>query len=161
MISRLDDNVTKALKQYGLQYEAIECDPDLADTSEFCEKYGYQLQDSANAILVTSKKVDPAVYALCVVLATTRLDVNKAVCKALGVKRASFADAETTKAITGMMIGGVTAPGIDEIPIFVDAHVMQRPAVVMGGGNRNSKLILQPTELLKLPHTIVVNNLAV
>lgn len=160
MNARLDYKVAEALEQHDLKYEAIECDPDLADTAAFCEKYGYNLEDSANAILVTSKKVEPAIYTLCIVLATTRLDVNKAVCAQLGVKRASFADAETTKLVTGMMIGGVTAPGVKDIPIFIDSNVMSRETVVMGGGNRSSKCILSPAELLKLPNTSVVTDLA-
>lgn len=157
---KLDPKVAAALAHYDLAYEAIDCDPELADTAAFCEQYGYSLSESANAILVASKKVEPTQYALCIVLATTRLDVNKTVCAELGVKKASFADAETTKAITGMMIGGVTAPGVKDIPLLIDANVIEQPRVVMGGGNRSSKLILDPKELLKLPNARAVENLA-
>jgi prolyl-tRNA editing enzyme YbaK/EbsC (Cys-tRNA(Pro) deacylase) len=59
-----------------------------------------------------------------------------------------------------MLIGGVTAPGIAETPIYVDSAVMQQPAVVMGGGNRSSKLLLDPRELLKLPQVSVIEGLA-
>jgi len=158
--AQLDSKVEAALEKHGLVYSVIACDPKLADTAAFCEKYGYTLDESANAILVASRKVEPTRYALCIVLATTRLDVNKAVCKRLGVKRASFADAETTKEITGMMIGGVTAPGVDSIPIFIDSVVVEQSSVVMGGGNRHSKLVLNPRELLKLPNAQVVDGLA-
>jgi prolyl-tRNA editing enzyme YbaK/EbsC (Cys-tRNA(Pro) deacylase) len=127
----------------------------------FCEHYGFTLEQAANTILVASRKVEPTQYALCVVLGTTRLDVNKKVCELLGVKRASFADAETTRALTGMEIGGVVAIGTDpEIPVYIDSHVLAQAKVVMGGGNRTSKLVLSPQELLKLPHAQVVENLA-
>ena len=148
-----------ALDQAGLQYKVLDCDPDLADTAEFCAHYHFGLDQSANAIVVAGKG-DPAKYACCVVLATTKLDVNKAVCKQLGVKRASFASGEQTRELTGMEIGGVTPFGIPAgMPIFVDAAVLQQKEVVMGGGNRSSKVILNPRELLQFPGVTVVENL--
>jgi prolyl-tRNA editing enzyme YbaK/EbsC (Cys-tRNA(Pro) deacylase) len=94
------------------------------------------------------------------VLATTRLDVNKKVCQLMEIKRASFADAETTIALTGMMIGGVTAVGLTDLPIYIDARVLAQPEIVMGGGNRSTKLLLNPHELTKLPTVQVVEGLA-
>ncbi len=152
--------VEAALVEHGLTYEVLACDPDLADTAAFCDHYGFSLDQSANTILVTSKKVEPAQYAVCVVLGTTRLDVNKSVRELLGVKRASFADAETTQAVTGMEIGGVTAIGTSVHTIYIDAAVLARERVVMGGGNRTSKLLLKPQELAKLPHAVVIDGLA-
>jgi prolyl-tRNA editing enzyme YbaK/EbsC (Cys-tRNA(Pro) deacylase) len=137
------------------------CDPSLADTAAFCEAYGFSLGQSANAILVAGK-ADPKKYACCIVLATTRLDVNKAVVRQMGVKKASFANADDTQRITGMQIGGVTLFGLPtDIPIYVDAAVMDQPEVVMGGGNRSSKVILNPQELVKLPGVVVVAGLAI
>ena len=78
----------------------------------------------------------------------------------MGIKRASFADGETTNKITGMIIGGVTAIGISDLPIYIDSRVMEQAEVVMGGGNRSSKVLLNPQELLKLPNVEVVENLA-
>ena len=78
----------------------MKCDPELADTTAFCEHYGFTLDQSANTIVVASKKTEPTKYAICVGLATTSLDVNKKVTALLGVKRASFADAETTEKLT-------------------------------------------------------------
>jgi len=76
------------------------------------------------------------------------------------VRRVSFADADTTVEVTGMQIGGVTAPGIVGLPLWVDAAVLGRERVVMGGGNRSSKLVLDPRELLKLPGVEVIDGLA-
>lgn len=152
--------VREALEHYGITAEVLECDPELADTAAFCNHYGFSLSQSANTILVASRKVDPAKYAVCVVLATTRLDVNKKVCELLGVKKASFADAETTKQLTGMEIGGVVAVGLGNLPIYVDSAVMGQQTVVMGGGNRSSKLVLDPRELRKLSDAAVVDGLA-
>lgn len=152
--------VAASLAQHGLAYEVLECPPELADTAAFSAHYGFSLDEAANAILVTSRKVEPPIHALCVVLGSSRLDVNHAVRDLLGVRRASFADAETTVAVTGMMIGGVTAPGVDAVPVYIDAGVMRQARVVMGGGNRSSKLLLDPAELLKLPGVNVVEELA-
>jgi prolyl-tRNA editing enzyme YbaK/EbsC (Cys-tRNA(Pro) deacylase) len=152
--------VEQTLKDHKIVYRILECTPELADTAAFCEHYNIPVDQAANTILVASKKVEPTKYAVCVVLGTARLDVNKAVCKLLGVKRASFADAETTIKLTDMMIGGVTAVGIKELPIYVDSAVLEKPEVVMGGGNRSSKIQLNPAELKKLPNVQVITDLA-
>ncbi|MFC9333167.1 YbaK/EbsC family protein [Arthrobacter sp. NPDC057009] len=152
--------VADALAAHGVAHEVLECLPELADTAEFCAHYGFSLEQAANTILIASKKVEPPRYAVCLVLGTTRLDVNRAVRALLDVKRASFADAETTTALTGMLVGGVTVPGIEGLPVYVDRAVTEVPRVVMGGGNRSSKIVLDPAELLKLPGVEVVDGLA-
>lgn len=146
----LDQKVADELEERSIDYEVIACNPDLADTAAFCAHYNFALEQSANTLVVMSRKVEPVRYAVCVVLATTKLDVNKKVCQLLSVKRASFADGETTKKVTGMMIGGVTAIGITDLPIYIDSAVMEQRQIVMGGGNRSSKLLLDPQELTKL-----------
>jgi prolyl-tRNA editing enzyme YbaK/EbsC (Cys-tRNA(Pro) deacylase) len=153
--------VAGAVAAHGLLVEVLACDPGLADTAAFCAHYGFELADAANTIVVTSKKVEPPRMAACVVLGTTRLDVNRVVRERLGVRRASFADAETTVGRTGMLVGGVTAPGIDGLPLWIDSAVLRRERVVMGGGNRSSKLVLHPSELLKLPGAEIIEGLAV
>jgi prolyl-tRNA editing enzyme YbaK/EbsC (Cys-tRNA(Pro) deacylase) len=156
----LDPLVQRAVLSNGVAYEVLPCDPDLADTAAFCAHYGFAIEQAANTIIVASKKVAPPKFAACVVLGTTRLDVNKKVSELLGVKRLSFADEKATTDLTGMMIGGVTAFGIGGLPIYVDSAVMEQAQVVMGGGNRSSKLLLNPIELNKLPNVLVVEGLA-
>lgn len=154
------DKVQSALDRHGLEYKVLECDPKLADTAQFCEAYGFGLEQSANAIVVMGKGAEPK-FCVCVVLATTRLDVNKAVCKLLGVRKASFASSEQTSELTGMEIGGVTPFGLPEnLPIYVDAAVMQQKEVVTGGGNRSAKIVLDPQEFGKVPNLQIVENLA-
>jgi prolyl-tRNA editing enzyme YbaK/EbsC (Cys-tRNA(Pro) deacylase) len=144
-----------------VEHEIVPCDPALADTAAFCEAYGYSPDESANTILVVGKS-DPPRYVACVVLATTRLDVNRAVRTRLGVKKASFADPEQTKAITGMLIGGVTALGLPEdLPIWVDARVVERPRIILGGGSRSCKVVGPPDVLLPQPAVEVVPDLAI
>lgn len=159
-MSELHPKVVEALQTTTTGYEIIPCDPKLADTEAFCAEYGFSPQDSANTILVIGKS-DPAVYVACVVLATTKLDVNKAVSKRLGIKRCSFASAEQTIEQTDMMIGGVTAIGLStSLPIWIDAAVMERDAVILGGGSRSAKLYCSPKLLLELPNAEVVEGLA-
>jgi prolyl-tRNA editing enzyme YbaK/EbsC (Cys-tRNA(Pro) deacylase) len=152
--------VRRQLKDLGVEHEIMACDPDLADTAAFCEAYGVEPADSANTIVVVGKS-EPPVYAACVVLATTRLDVNKTVRKRLRTRKASFASAEETRSLTGMLIGGVTAFGLPaELPIWIDSRVMERDEVVLGGGSRSSKVRLRPADLAKLPNAEVVDGLA-
>lgn len=144
--------------------EVVDCDPALADTAAFCAAYGYELDDSANAIVVVGKAARqdvPPVYAACVVLASTRLDVNRAVRKRLGTKKASFAPPDVTAEITGMAIGGVTPFSLpDGLPLWIDARVMARGRIVVGGGSRAAKVVGPPSMLLAVPSAEVVDDLA-
>lgn len=151
----------RQLDGLGVDYDIVPCDPDLADTAAFCAAYGYRMEDSANTIVVAGK-ADPPVQAACVVLATTRLDVNRTVRNRLGVRKASFASAEDTERLTGMTIGGVTAFGLPPgLPLWVDGRVMQRERIVLGGGSRSCKVVAPPAILLALPGVEVVEGLAV
>lgn len=152
--------LTAAIEPIGIDYELFACDPALADTAAFCAAYGFAPEDSANTILVVGKS-DPPRYAACVVLAPNRLDVNRVVRDRLGTRKASFAAAESTRDITGMEIGGVTVFGLPEgLPIWIDARVMERERIVVGGGSRSWKVILDPASLLSIPGASVVEGLA-
>ena len=154
------DDIHRHLQRLGVAYEIIPCDPALADTAAFCAAYGYAPEDSANTIVVIGK-ADPPHYAACVVLATTRLDVNRTVRERLGVRKASFASADDTRALTGMEIGGVTAFGLPaDMPLWVDGRVMRRERIILGGGSRSCKVLARPAILLALPGVEVVEGLA-
>ncbi len=160
MDEKLDPAVLATLRQHNIAFKVFVCDPAFADTAAFCEQYGFSPEQSANTIVVASRKTEPTRYAACIVLATTRLDVNKKVCQLMEIKKASFADSELAAELTGMMIGGVTAIGIANMPIYIDSRVMEQTEIIMGGGNRSSKVLLDPKELTKLPNTQVVIDLA-
>jgi prolyl-tRNA editing enzyme YbaK/EbsC (Cys-tRNA(Pro) deacylase) len=154
------DRLIEVLEPLGVEYALFACDPALADTAAFCAAYGFAPEDSANTILVAGR-ADPPPYAACVVLAPTRLDVNRTVKERLGTRKASFAPAEDTRAITGMEIGGVTVFGLPAgLPIWVDARVMRRERIVLGGGSRAWKVIGPPALLLALPGVEVIEGLA-
>ena len=144
--------------------EVVDCDPALADTAAFCAAYGYAMEDSANAIVVVGKASStavPPVYAACLVLATTRLDVNRIVRKRLGTTKASFAPADATVDLTGMTIGGVTPFALPvDLPLWIDSRVMDRRRIVVGGGSRAAKVVGPPTMLLTISAAEVVEDLA-
>ncbi len=155
------ERLRRALDGSGVPYELFPCDPALADTAAFCAAYGFDPADSANTIVIVGK-AEPRRFAACVVLAPHRLDVNRVVRVRLGTRRASFAAADETRALTGMEIGGVTPFGLPpDLPLWVDARVMTRARIVLGGGSRSWKVIAPPQILLTLPGVEVVDGLAV
>ncbi len=152
--------VVTVLEGLGVAYEILHIDPALADTAEFCAHYGIPLDQSANTIIVASKK-EPKQHCACLVLATTRLDVNHAVRKLMGASRVSFASGDETKALTGMLIGGVTIFALPaDLPIYVDERVMAPAWIIVGGGGRSTKVRLAPEVLRRLPNVKVVPGLA-
>jgi prolyl-tRNA editing enzyme YbaK/EbsC (Cys-tRNA(Pro) deacylase) len=152
--------VVAHLQRLGVDHEIVPCDPALADTAEFCEAYGYSPDDSANTIVVVGKGAVPK-HVACVVLASTRLDVNGVVRKRLEVRKASFASADETIELTGMTIGGVTAFALpDGMPIWIDSAVMARERIILGGGSRSIKVLTPPSTLSKLDGAEVVDGLA-
>ncbi|MGB8862295.1 MAG: YbaK/EbsC family protein [Ilumatobacteraceae bacterium] len=156
----VEARVRAALAATGEAYEVIACDPSLADTAAFCAAYGYSPDISANTIIAIGKGAAP-VYVACIALATTRLDVNGAIRRRLEVRKASFASADDTIAVTGMQIGGVTPFALPtELPIWVDAEVMRREQLILGGGSRSIKVLCPPSTLLALPGVTVVEGLA-
>ena len=156
----IEARVRVALEATDTEYELIEIDPDLADTAAFCAHYGYPADQSGNAILIASKK-PPGRYAACLVLATTRLDVNSRVRKLMGVRKVSFAPADATAALTGMMIGGVTPFALPEdVPLYIDSRIMDLDWVIVGGGSRSLKLKVDPAALAAMPNAEVIEDLA-
>jgi prolyl-tRNA editing enzyme YbaK/EbsC (Cys-tRNA(Pro) deacylase) len=155
-----DPSVIADLDRHGIDYDVMDCDPDLADTAAFCEAYDIPLEKSANAILVASRKPEGH-NAMCVVLAHTNLDVNKTVRKKLGVRKVSFAPPDMTKELTGQEIGGVTIFGLpDSIPVWIDSRVMDQDWVIVGAGSRSAKVRLDPSQLKDLDGFEIVDDLA-
>ena len=155
----LHESTELFLRDNEIEHEVLDCDPDLADTAAFCAAYGVPLENSANAILVASKKPE-GLYALCLVLATDRLDVNGTVRRSLGARKVSFASAEDTLARTGQEIGGVTVFGIPEdVPIWVSPTVLEREWVIVGAGTRSAKIKLDPSVFVDHPRYDVIPDL--
>ena len=150
-----EELVAATVERLGIPYELIEIDPAYADTAAFCDKYGYPVERSCNTIIVASKK-EPKKFVACVVLAHTRLDVNKRVTKLMGVPKASFASAEEMMALTGMQVGGVTPFSLpDGIPLYFDDRIPPLDWVILGGGGRSLKVKISPEVFTKLRAEVV------
>src|SRR5262245_926512 len=150
-----EEIVAAAVAKLGVPYELIPIDPAFADTAAFCEKYGYPEDRSCNTIIVASKK-EPKKFVACVVLAHTRLDVNKRVTKLMGVPKASFASAEEMMSLTGMQVGGVTPFALPAgMPPYIDDRITALDWVIFGGGGRSLKVKISPEVFPKLGGEVV------
>ena len=136
--------IREFLESTKLEFEIMDCDPNFADTDKFCKEYNIKLEDSVNAIIVKTKTGELK-YVSCALLATNRLNINNVIRKKLEARKVSFADAEETVKLTNMEIGGVTPLILpDNFPLWVDSKIMTRDRIVLGGGNRSSKIKISP-----------------
>ncbi|MEP6600012.1 MAG: YbaK/EbsC family protein [Actinomycetota bacterium] len=155
--------VARALAHWSRSDEVLGApiDPSLADTAAFCGRYAVEPADSANCVVIAGRRGESVSHAACVVLATTRADVNGVVRRLLGARKASFASVEDAVALTGMEFGGITPIGLPAgWPILVDRAVAESAVVVVGSGLRRSKLALPGDALATLPDAQVVDGLA-
>ena len=153
-LAALDEAVSSAVG-------VAEIDPAAADTAAFCERYGVSLAESANCVVITGRRDGQPRYAACVILATTRADVNNTARRELDVRKASFAAMDDAVAQTGMEYGGITPVGLPAAwPVLVDALVADTPTVIIGSGLRRSKLVLPGKLLASLPGARVIEALA-
>jgi prolyl-tRNA editing enzyme YbaK/EbsC (Cys-tRNA(Pro) deacylase) len=139
--------------------QACPIDPDLADTAAFCAAYDVTLEQSANCVIVIGKPA--GVYAACVILATTRADVNGTVRRLLGTRKASFAPMDDATGLSGMEYGGITPIGLPaDWPVYIDSRVVPVESAVIGSGLRASKIVLPGSVLASIPGATVVDGLA-
>ena len=151
--------VFTALPDGDVRVAAI--DGTLADTAAFCAAYDVGLDISANCVIVAGTRGDVTRYAACMVLATTRLDVNGVVRKLLDARKASFAPMDDAVALSGMEYGGITPIGIPaEWALFVDSRIPALGDVIIGAGIRAAKIVVPGALLAELPRAQVIDELA-
>jgi prolyl-tRNA editing enzyme YbaK/EbsC (Cys-tRNA(Pro) deacylase) len=137
-----------------------EIDPDLADTAAFCARYGFPMDRSANCVILAARREGRSWYAACVVLATTRADVNGLAKKHLGASKISFAPMDAATQASAMEYGGITPVGLPaDWPILIDEAVAAADRVVIGSGVRRSKISLPGRALGELPNAVVLGGL--
>ena len=160
-MSDISPQVLDKLTKLNISYEVLKCDPALADTFEFCNHYGYKLEECGNTILAASKRGFKK-YACCLVRGCDKVNVNKTVKNLLDVSKISFATKDESEQVTGMTSGGITLIGLPEkIPIFIDKKVLQMENIILGSGNRNSKILLATKDLQLIPNTQFIENLSI
>ena len=141
--------------------EVAPIDPALADTAAFCEAYGVGPEMSANCVVIAGTRGEVTRYAACVVLATTRLDVNGVVRRLLDARKASFAPMDAAVALTGMEYGGITPIGLPaDWALYLDVRIAELPLAIVGSGIRGSKLQLPGAVLAALPGAVTIEGLA-
>ena len=159
----LADPVVAAIRAWKGEgaFQVAEIDPELADTAAFCDRYDVPLDVSANCVIVAGRRGGDVRLAACVVLATTRADVNGVVRKHLDARKASFAPQDQAVAETAMEYGGITPFGLpDSWPVLVDAAVTEQAYVVVGSGVRRSKLVVPGAALAAIETAEVLPGLA-
>jgi prolyl-tRNA editing enzyme YbaK/EbsC (Cys-tRNA(Pro) deacylase) len=135
-----------------------EIDPTFADTTAFCEAYDIGMDVSANCVIVEAKRAEKTWYAACVVLATSKADINGIVRKHLGARKISFAPMDKAVSMTGMEYGGITPIGLPiDWPVIVDSRVNSTEKVIIGSGLRKSKLLIPGKLLASLPNALVLD----
>jgi len=141
----------------------VDTDPQWADTGVFVEHYGRELLErSANCVVVAGRRGAETTLAACLVLSTTRVDVNGVVRRQLGARKASFAAMDTATGETGMEYGGITPVGLpDGWPVLVDSAVVDLPYVLVGSGRRRGKLLVPGKAFAELPGAVVLEGLGV
>jgi len=137
-----------------------EIDPGLADTRAFCDRYGVALERSANCVVLAARREGRAWFAACVVLATTRADVNGIAKRHLVASKISFAAMDAAVEASGMEYGGITPLGLPaDWPILIDEAVVAADRVIVGSGLRRSKIWLPGSALAQLPNATVLASL--
>ena len=153
----IHNTVAKVFEDNKEVLEIFECEDEFSDTKNFCDHYGFDIEDSCNAILIKAKKPEEF-YAMFCVLGSTRLDVNTKAKNAMGAKRVSFASREEAEQVTNQIYGGISPLGLPEnLKIFIDDNVMNREKLFIGAGNRVSKFFLSPELLVELTKAEVLD----
>ncbi|MGW2638312.1 YbaK/EbsC family protein [Streptomyces sp. NPDC001348] len=139
----------------------VDTEPQWADTATFVEHYGRDLLErSANCVVVAGRRGGATTLAACLVLSTTRVDVNGVVRRRLEARKASFASMDTATGETGMEYGGITPIGLPESwPLLVDSAVVDLPYVLVGSGRRRGKLLVPGKAFAELPGAVVLEGL--
>ena len=119
-----------------------------------------RLEISANCVVLQAKRGEKIWFAACVVLATTRADVNGAVRQILQARKVSFAPTQEAVALTRMEYGGITPIGLPgDWPLLIDKAVIDSDCVILGSGLRNSKVAVKGSFLAQLPNVRIVEGL--
>ncbi|WRZ94259.1 YbaK/EbsC family protein [Streptomyces sp. NBC_01007] len=141
----------------------VDTNPEWADTATFVEHYGKELLDrSANCVVVAGRRGGETTLAACLVLSTARVDVNGAVRRQLGARKASFAPMDTATGETGMEYGGITPVGLPgDWPVLIDSAVVELPYVLVGSGRRRGKLLVPGRAFAELPNAVVLEGLGI
>ena len=152
--------VKMSLKQSNLLSSVLvaEIDPQLADTAAFCEAYDTKMEDCANCVVLEARRANKTWYAVCLILASTKADINSTIRRHLNASRVSFAPMDKAVSLTSMEYGGIAPIGRpSDWPLLVDNLVADSQNVIIGSGIRKSKLLLPGKIFSSIPNTTVMS----
>lgn len=158
----LASSVAAALSNFTMtdKIYVVEIDPALSDTAAFCEYYQTPMNQSANCVVLEARRGNKSWFAACVILGSTRADVNGLARRTLDARKVSFASMEETIVQTGMEYGAITPIGLpSDWSILVDKAVADSDYVIIGSGIRKSKLAVPGSFLTSLPNAQVLEGL--
>lgn len=158
----LADPVAEALtsNSHAAATKVIEIDPAFSDTAAFCEHYHVDSTHVANCVILQAKRAERVWFAACVVLGSTRADVNGLIRRTLDARTVSFAAMDQAVAATCMEYGGITPVGLPpDWPLLVDKAVTAKDFLIIGSGKRNSKLVVSGTFFTTLPNTRILESI--
>lgn len=149
----------------NLTYEGeigvAEINPDLSDTAAFCAEYQVGMNQAANCVILEAKRGDNTWFAACVILGSTRADVNGMARRTLDARKVSFAPMEKAVTESAMEYGAITLIGLPQSwSILVDQAVADSEYVIVGSGIRKSKLVLPGGLFVSLPNVQILSGLA-
>lgn len=157
--SLLAPAVLDALTVRGLLDDVgvVEIDPGVSDTAATRERFGLDAATLANCVVVGGRREGAERIAACVVLSTTRADVNGTVRRLLDVRKASFLPMDRCRAdrdgVRRDHPHGLPA----DWPVLVDARVGRADVVIVGSGVRRSKILVPGRLLAALPQARIVD----
>jgi prolyl-tRNA editing enzyme YbaK/EbsC (Cys-tRNA(Pro) deacylase) len=145
----------------GEKIGVTEIDPNLSDTAAFCAEYKVGMNQAANCVILEAKRADRAWFAACVILGSTRADVNGLARRTLDARKVSFAPMEKAVAESTMEYGAITPVGLPvSWSILVDKAVADSKYVITGSGIRKTKLAIPGSLFASLPNVQVLEGLA-
>ena len=139
-----DTPALRALRASDVQHRVVVTEP-ARDAEESARFQGIELRQLLRTIVVRRGADD---YLFVLVPAGRRFDWPKLRAH-LGVSRLSLPDADEAKAVTGYERGAITPFGSSRAwPVIVDASVLDRERVAIGGGRRGVNVHLRPADLV-------------
>lgn len=144
----------------GEKIGVAEIDPNLSDTMAFCAEYKVGINQAANCVILEAKRADKTWFAACVILGSTKADVNGLVRRTLDARKVSFAPMEKAVSVSQMEYGAITPIGLPFTwSILVDQAVADSDYVIIGSGVRKSKLAIPGSVFASLPNVQILSGL--
>ena len=141
--------------------KAAQINPDFADGDLLSQHYGILYEMEVNCLVVQGQRGDKIRFAALLVPYGKKAKTNATVKGPLDAAKVSFAKLDDVLTATGMEFGSITPIGLPEDwAILIDASLLNKPQLVLGGGLVSSKILVPSSLLPQLPNAQVIEDLA-